>query len=80
MRDDSVVLICAVCQWRLVAAAQALGGSLRVGLEDDFSLSDGTTARSNGELVATARRMSEDAGRRRASVDEARALIGMVPA
>ncbi len=64
-------------QWLLVAAALALGGSIRVGLEDNFYLPDGEMARSNGELVAKARQMSEDVGRRPASVAEARALLGV---
>ena len=55
-------------QWTLVAAALALGGSVRVGLEDNFHLPDGEMARSNGDLVARARRMAEDAGRRVATV------------
>ena len=46
---------------------------MRVGLEDNFYLPDGEMARSNGDLVARARRMAEDAGRRVATVDEARA-------
>jgi uncharacterized protein (DUF849 family) len=64
-------------QWRMVAAALTLGGSIRVGLEDNFYLPDGTMARSNGELVARARRLTEDCGRRPASVEEARALLGI---
>jgi uncharacterized protein (DUF849 family) len=64
-------------QWGLVAAALALGGNVRVGLEDNFYLPDGTMARSNGELVAKARTMAEDAGRRVATVAEARALLGL---
>jgi 3-keto-5-aminohexanoate cleavage enzyme len=66
-------------QWLLVAAALALGGSVRVGLEDNFYLPDGTMARSNGDLIARARRMTEDVGRRPATVDEARALLGIAP-
>jgi 3-keto-5-aminohexanoate cleavage enzyme len=62
-------------QWRLIAAALALGGSVRVGLEDNFYLPDGEMARSNGDLVARARRMAEDTGRRAATVDEARAML-----
>jgi uncharacterized protein (DUF849 family) len=62
-------------QWRLVAAAIALGGNVRVGLEDNFYLPDGEMARSNGDLVARARRMVEDAGRRVATVAEARARL-----
>ena len=43
-------------QWMLVAAALTLGGSVRVGLEDNFYLPDGEMARSNGDLIARARR------------------------
>jgi 3-keto-5-aminohexanoate cleavage enzyme len=64
-------------QWRMVAAALTLGGSVRVGLEDNFYLPDGTMARSNGDLVARARRLCEDCGRRPATVAEARALLGV---
>jgi 3-keto-5-aminohexanoate cleavage enzyme len=63
-------------QWRLVAAAAALGGNVRVGLEDNFYLPDGEMAGSNGDLVARARRLVEDVGRRAATVDEARELLG----
>ena len=64
-------------QWRMVAAALTLGGSVRVGLEDNFYLPDGEMARSNGDLIARARRLVEDCGRRPATVDEARALLGL---
>jgi 3-keto-5-aminohexanoate cleavage enzyme len=64
-------------QWRMVAAALTLGGSIRVGLEDNFYLPDGEMARSNGDLVARARRLTEDCGRRPASVEEARQLLGI---
>jgi uncharacterized protein (DUF849 family) len=64
-------------QWMLVAAALTLGGSIRVGLEDNFYLPDGAMARSNGELIAQARKMTQEVGRRPASVAEARALLGV---
>jgi uncharacterized protein (DUF849 family) len=64
-------------QWMLAAAALTLGGSVRVGLEDNFYLPDGEMARSNGELIAQARRMTEEVGRRPATVQEARALLGI---
>lgn len=64
-------------QWLLVAAALTLGGSVRVGLEDNLYLPNGEMARSNGELVAKARQMAEDIGRRPATVQEARALLGV---
>ena len=60
-------------QWMLVAAALTLGGNVRVGLEDNFYLPDGEMARSNGDLIAKARQMTEDVGRRPATVAEARA-------
>ena len=64
-------------QWRMVAAALTLGGSIRVGLEDNFYLPDGEMARSNGDLIAKARQLAEDCGRRPATVHEARALLGI---
>ncbi len=64
-------------QWELVAAALTLGGSIRVGLEDNLYLPDGEMARSNGELIAKARQMTEDVGRRPATVQEARGLLNI---
>jgi uncharacterized protein (DUF849 family) len=64
-------------QWMLVAAALTLGGSIRVGVEDNFYLPGGQMARSNGELIAAARRLTEELGRRPATVEEARALLGL---
>lgn len=64
-------------QWGLLAAALSLGGNVRVGLEDNFYLPTGEMARSNGELVARAARMTADAGRRLATVSEARTLLGL---
>jgi 3-keto-5-aminohexanoate cleavage enzyme len=66
-------------QWMLIAAALTLGGSIRVGLEDNFYLPDGEMARSNGDLIAKARQMTQDVGRRPATVEEARALLGIAP-
>jgi uncharacterized protein (DUF849 family) len=64
-------------QWTMLAAALSLGGSIRVGLEDNLYLPDGEMARSNGDLIAKARQMTVDAGRRPATVEEARALLGL---
>ncbi|HEY4097067.1 MAG TPA: 3-keto-5-aminohexanoate cleavage protein, partial [Baekduia sp.] len=64
-------------QWTMLAAGLSLGGSIRVGLEDNLYLPDGEMARSNGELIARARRMTFDAGRRPATVEEARGLLGL---
>src|SRR5215211_6849682 len=62
-------------QWRLVATSAALGGNVRVGLEDNFYLPEGEMARSNGDLIARARRLVEDVGRRAATPAEARDLL-----
>jgi 3-keto-5-aminohexanoate cleavage enzyme len=64
-------------QWMLVTAALTLGGSIRVGLEDNLYLPSGEMARSNGELIAKARQLTEDVGRRPASVEEARAMLAI---
>jgi 3-keto-5-aminohexanoate cleavage enzyme len=66
-------------QWLLVAAALTLGGSVRVGLEDNLYLPSGEMAGSNGELIAQARHMAEEVGRRPATVAEARAMLGIKP-
>jgi 3-keto-5-aminohexanoate cleavage enzyme len=50
---------------------------VRVGLEDNFYLPDGAMARSNGELIAKARQLTEDVGRRAATVPEAREMLGV---
>ena len=63
-------------QWKLLGAAVVLGGNIRAGVEDNLYLPDGSMARSNGDLVAKARQIVEDAGRRVATVEEARALLG----
>jgi 3-keto-5-aminohexanoate cleavage enzyme len=64
-------------QWMLVSAALSLGGSIRVGLEDNLYLPNGEMAKSNGELIAKARQMTEDSGRRPATVQEARAMLDL---
>ncbi len=64
-------------QWKLLASALVLGGNVRAGLEDNLYLPDGEMARSNGELIAKARQMAEDVGRRAATVAEARELLGL---
>jgi uncharacterized protein (DUF849 family) len=64
-------------QWKLLASALVLGGNVRAGLEDNLYLPNGEMARSNGELIAKARQMAEDVGRRAATVAEARKLLGL---
>lgn len=64
-------------QWKLLGAALVLGGNVRAGVEDNLYLPNGEMAKSNGELIAKARQMAEDVGRRAATVDEARTLLGV---
>lgn len=64
-------------QWRMVAAAIALGGNVRVGFEDHFYLSAGVMAKSNGELAEKAARMIRDQGREVATVEECRQRLGL---
>jgi 3-keto-5-aminohexanoate cleavage enzyme len=64
-------------QWKLLGASLVMGGNVRAGLEDNFYLPNGEMASSNGDLIAKARQMAEDVGRRAASVAEARELLGV---
>jgi 3-keto-5-aminohexanoate cleavage enzyme len=64
-------------QWKLLGASLVLGGNVRAGVEDNLYLPNGEMAKSNGELIAKARQMAEDVGRRVAGVDEARQLLGV---
>jgi 3-keto-5-aminohexanoate cleavage enzyme len=68
-------------QWRLVGAALALGGNIRVGLEDNFYLDAAGTqmAKGNGPLVEKAVRMAKDIGREPMSPEEARVALGLCP-
>jgi len=63
-------------QWGLLEAALRLGGNIRAGVEDNFYLPDGSMVESNGQLIAKARELTEAAGRRPATVAEARELLG----
>jgi len=62
-------------QWLLVSTALALGGNVRVGLEDNFYLSPGKMAEGNGPLVEKAAGMARDIGREPATTEEARAIL-----
>ncbi len=64
-------------QWKLLGAALVLGGNIRAGVEDNLYLPNGEMCRSNGDLIAKARQMAEDVGRRAATVAEARELLGV---
>jgi 3-keto-5-aminohexanoate cleavage enzyme len=57
-------------QWPLAMAALALGGDVRVGLEDNFYLPGGEMAKSNGELAAAAAALVKLSGRSIATLED----------
>jgi 3-keto-5-aminohexanoate cleavage enzyme len=61
-------------QLTLAAVAVAMGGHVRVGLEDNLYYSKGRLAR-NEELVARVVRIAEELGRPVATPDEARRIL-----
>jgi 3-keto-5-aminohexanoate cleavage enzyme len=63
-------------QLSMALAAIAMGGHVRVGLEDNLYYSKGRLAR-NEELVARVARIAEEAGRPVATPDQARVLLGL---
>ena len=74
-------------EWSVLAAgrhqinfatmAAAMGGHVRVGLEDSLYAGPGKMAESNAEQVAKIRRIVEELGRPIASPEEARAMLGV---
>ncbi len=63
----------------LAAAAIAMGGHVRVGIEDNLRLPDGTLA-TNAQLVAAAAAIAKVTGREIATPAEARQVLGLDPA
>jgi uncharacterized protein (DUF849 family) len=64
-------------QFRLVVIGAALGGNVRVGLEDNLYLERGRLARSNAEQVTRVREILEALSFTIATPDEARARLGL---
>ena len=62
-------------QFAIAAQAIALGGNVRVGLEDLLWIGPGQLAKSNAEQVAKARRLIEELGLELATADEAREIL-----
>ena len=71
------VLAAGRAQMHMATIAAAMGGHVRVGLEDSLYLSKGVLARSNAEQVGHIRAIVERLGRDVASPDEARAMLGL---
>ena len=61
----------------VMLATLALGGNVRVGLEDNIYYEKGVLAKSNAQLVARAGNIIESAGMQIATPDEARKILGI---
>ncbi len=61
--------------FRMVGAVLAMGGQVRVGMEDNVYIGPGEPARSNGQIVSKAVRIIREIGFEPASPDEARARL-----
>jgi uncharacterized protein (DUF849 family) len=64
-------------QMRVAAMAAAMGGNVRVGMEDSLWIGAGKLAESNAQQVATARKIVEGLGMEIASPDEAREILSL---
>lgn len=64
-------------QMAMAAVALAMGGNVRVGLEDSLYLEKGVLAKDNAEQVAKIARIARELGREPATPDEARRTLGL---
>lgn len=64
-------------EFPMVAQSFLMGGHCRVGMEDNFFLSKGVQAQSNGQLVEKAGSIIRQLGGEVATASEARALLGL---
>jgi uncharacterized protein (DUF849 family) len=71
------VLGAGAAQMKVAAQAVAMGGHVRVGLEDSLWLGKGVLAKSNAEQVANMRKIIEGLGLEVASADEARQILAL---
>jgi len=71
------VLGAGAAQLRIAAQAAALGGNIRVGLEDSLWAGKGVLAKSNADQVKLARKLIEGLGMQVATPDEARTILSL---
>jgi 3-keto-5-aminohexanoate cleavage enzyme len=76
---DAIFMAFGIAATELPACLQSilLGGHVRVGYEDNLNYSRGVLAKSNAELVARIARMGSELGRKVATPNEARELLGL---
>ena len=73
-------MVCSRCranQFRVAAQAAALGGNVRVGLEDSIWAGKGELATSNAVQVSKVRQIIESLGLNVATPDEAREILSL---
>ena len=61
----------------IMYAAIAMGGNIRVGMEDNVMYKKGQLAESNRQFVERAKRLIEEFGLEAATPDEARQILGL---
>jgi len=61
----------------ILLAAVAMGGHVRVGMEDNVMYAKGRLATSNAEFVEQAARIIREADRQVAAVEDARIILGL---
>ncbi len=76
-RFEFSVLAAGRKQMQMAQLAAAMGGHVRVGLEDNLYIGQGVLARSNAEQVDMVRAIVEKQGRVVATPDEVRAMLGL---
>ncbi|MHB1651744.1 MAG: beta-keto acid cleavage family enzyme [Desulfitobacteriaceae bacterium] len=64
-------------QMPLAAVSLAMGGNVRVGLEDSLYAGKGVWAKSNADQVEKAVRLARELGQEPATADEARKTLGL---
>jgi uncharacterized protein (DUF849 family) len=64
-------------QMPICSVALAMGGNVRVGLEDNLFISKGVFAKSSAELVGKIVRISKELGLEPAAPDDARKILGL---
>jgi uncharacterized protein (DUF849 family) len=71
------VLAAGRMQVSMATIAAAMGGHVRVGLEDSLYIGKGQLAKSNAEQVRLIRGIVEGLGREVATPDDVRAMLGL---
>jgi len=64
-------------EFQMAAMAIVMGGHVRVGFEDNVYIEKGITAKSNAELVERVVRLAKELGRKIATPNEAREILGL---